>query len=69
MDLRPGARQRAAEDQVLADGTGTRGTINNCGTGYTPWGTFLTGEENWAGYFTRAATDDAARDAPRAWLA
>ena len=42
-------------------GTDCRGTINNCGTGYTPWGTFLTGEENWAGYFTRSATDDAAR--------
>jgi secreted PhoX family phosphatase len=43
------------------DGTGCRGTINNCGTGYTPWGTFLTGEENWAGYFTRNGTDNAAR--------
>lgn len=45
------------------DGTGARGTINNCGTGYTPWGSFLTGEENWAGYFTRGAADNAARDA------
>ena len=44
-------------------GVACRGTINNCGTGYTPWGSFLTGEENWAGYFTRAATDNAARDA------
>ena len=44
-----------------AAGTACRGTINNCGTGYTPWGTFLTGEENWAGYFTRSATDNAAR--------
>ena len=43
------------------DGTATRGTLNNCGTGYTPWGTFLTGEENWAGYFTRGAADNAAR--------
>jgi secreted PhoX family phosphatase len=42
-------------------GVEARGTINNCGTGYTPWGTFLTGEENWAGYFTRGAADDAAR--------
>ena len=44
-----------------AAGADCRGTINNCGTGYTPWGTFLTGEENWAGYFTRSAVDDAAR--------
>ncbi|MET0332921.1 MAG: alkaline phosphatase PhoX, partial [Rhizobacter sp.] len=42
-------------------GTTTRGTLNNCGTGCSPWGTDLTGEENWAGYFFRAAGDDAAR--------
>lgn len=42
-------------------GLRTRGTINNCGTGKTPWGSFLTGEENWAGYFTRSAADDTAR--------
>ncbi len=36
------------------DGTRTRGTLNNCGNGYTPWGTYLTAEENWAGYFMNA---------------
>lgn len=34
------------------NGTMTRGTLNNCGNGYTPWGTYMAAEENWAGYFT-----------------
>lgn len=33
------------------DGTRTRGTLNNCAHGVTPWNTYLTAEENWAGYF------------------
>jgi hypothetical protein len=43
------------------DATLCRGTLNNCGTGKTPWGTFVSGEENWYGYFSRDAKDDERR--------
>ncbi len=57
----PGRGNALMKTLYSVDGTTTRGTLNNCGTGYTPWGSFLTGEENWAGYFTRGAADNAAR--------
>lgn len=33
------------------NGTQVRGTNNNCGNGTTPWGTYITAEENWAACF------------------
>ncbi|KPF47840.1 hypothetical protein IP87_00235 [beta proteobacterium AAP121] len=42
-------------------GLQARGTLNNCGHGVTPWGTYLTCEENWASYFFRNAGDDSLR--------
>jgi secreted PhoX family phosphatase len=52
MDIRgPAGGSRLLATQYSPNGTATRGTINNCGMGATPWNTYLTAEENWAGYF------------------
>ena len=60
----PVARTPAMVTKYSTDGSRTRGTVNNCANGYTPWGTYLTCEENWAGYFRRVtATDNPKRSA------
>jgi hypothetical protein len=47
------------------DGTTATGTINNCANGHAAWGTNLTCEENWAGYFRRDNTGPGADTANR----
>lgn len=47
------------------DGTRTRGTLSNCAHGVTPWNTYLTCEENWAGFFRNLDRVDGQPRLPR----
>ncbi len=57
--------------QTPADPTGTviKGTFANCAGGLTPWGTYLTCEENWDGQFNNrnAVTDPTLRTLHAQW--
>ena len=48
------------QTKISPEGLFTLGTINNCGNGYTPWGTYLTTEENFNQYFSRDDTNRSA---------
>ncbi|MDF2152543.1 PhoX family phosphatase [Vibrio sp. CAU 1672] len=63
MDLSgPLAHSQHTVTRFSPDGSQARGTLNNCGNGYTPWGTYLTCEENWPGYFVNAGQRTAEQD-------
>ncbi|NQZ92775.1 MAG: PhoX family phosphatase [Moritella sp.] len=55
----PVADKTLLETPFSPAGDKVRGTLNNCGNGYTPWGTYLTCEENWPGYFVNTGTQTA----------
>lgn len=65
MDLSgPAAGNSAMVTPFSPTGTTCRGTVNNCGRGFTPWGTYLATEENIQGYLITTedpVPDDKAR--------
>ena len=64
MDMRGPARGSALlVNKLSKDGTEAFGMNNNCACGYTPWGTYLTCEENFRNVFGRSKSEQDVRSA------
>ena len=59
----PAAGNAKLVNKLSPDGRQAFGMNNNCANGYTPWGTYLTCEENFLNVIGRAAGDNAKRSA------
>jgi secreted PhoX family phosphatase len=57
----PAAGDAALQTSADASGMQVMGTLNNCAGGHTPWGTIISGEENFQQYFANldAVEDEA----------
>ena len=56
----PAAGAEWLQTSTDAEGANVLGTLNNCAGGITPWGTIVSGEENFNQYFANAAMVDEA---------